>query len=381
MAIQPRGSTSFVTLTCRCGKTLRAKLDQVGTEIRCWSCRQMVMVPMPRERLRVAREFTDGFMAATEGPALVRIVAVAAGVTAGLCIPTAGLAVGVAVLALAAAVGYGPEIAEAAQIEEAPGAGRAAARLSLPGRALRWALGAALATGLALPLWAWHVGDGHPPRLDRPGLLILAATLVILPLANMAANGNGHRGAIGVRRLSRSLLRYPGAYLLALAIVPACLVLMEVGMVALFYVQGNLPFFILEFMPWKEQPIVYLGVPYFHSVDFRSYPVSKFAPLYSSGLARGYSFVASFPPSLSLDSRAGLGGAAMYIPESAYGPIRAFITLVMLTVLTAACSIQARWLGAIATFDRRRPGPVRRKAEAPADQAQLPGPTGPERNQ
>jgi len=351
MAIQSRGS-NFVPVTCRCGRSLRARLEQVGTEIRCWDCHQAVMVPMPRARLHVARELADNFAAATRGRALGRIVAASAVVTAGLCVPSAGLAVG-GLLLMLVATAHGPEIRRAAGVDDGPRPARGWA--TLPGTIARGCLGAALAAGVFYPIWVRHAGEGHPPHLDRPGLTIFLATWAILPIASQMANGNGLRGMLGPWRMLRLMLRFPLATAAALAIAPACFVLLEIGLASLFYVQGTFAFFTLEFMPLTEKPIVYQGIPYFQSLDFRTYPGSKFVPNYLLGLGRGFSFVGGFPPSLSIDSRAGFGSIAFYIPEEVYWVIRCFVTFMIFLVLLTASAVQARWLGAITAFEKRRP--------------------------
>ena len=351
MAIQSRGS-NFVAVTCRCGRSLRAKPEQIGTEIRCWDCHQPLLVPMPRGRLHVGRELGDGFAVATRGRSLAGIVAGSVVVTSGLLIPGMGLAVG-GVLFLLMATAYGPLIGRAVAVAEEP---RPAWRTAMiPGMIVRGCLGAAMAAGIYYPLWLRNAAGPQTPYLDRVGLAILLATLVILPIANLMASGDGRRGMLGPGKALRLMLRFPLPTIATLAIVPACLVALEIGLTSLFYLQGTFAYFTLDFMPMIEKPVAYQGVPYFRSIDFRSYPGLKFVPNYLLGLRRGLSFIGVFPPSLSIDNRAGYSSSALYMPERAYWGVRGCVTLVILVILLTAAAIQARWLGVITALEKKRP--------------------------
>jgi len=350
--VNPRQSATFVPVTCRCGRSLRAKLDQVGTEIRCWDCHQMVVVPMPRERLHVASELGDGFFDVIRGPELVRLLIAAAVATAALMIPAAGISVAGVVLFLYA-LAYGHEIRRVSGSGEGPWRGWKS--LLDPGSVLGALLAAAMAAGTVVPLWARHAGRGSSPHFDRAGLLIFAATWVFVPPAMLMVCGKGGAGMLGPRRSLRLMARFPLATSAALAIVPASLVLLELGLGVLFYIQGVLPFFTLEFMAMAERPVLYQGVPYFHSIDYRAFPQSRFLPIYFRGLSLGYSFVAAFPASLSLPTGAGLAASVVDLPGPIYTAGRALLTQTILTCLLASAGIQARWLGLITTLEKGRP--------------------------
>ncbi len=75
-------SSAFVVLPCSCGKSLRAKVEQIGTEVRCWSCHAMVLVPNPHEGQRVARELSDSALVVIKGPGLNAVLVGATIVTA-----------------------------------------------------------------------------------------------------------------------------------------------------------------------------------------------------------------------------------------------------------------------------------------------------------
>src|SRR4051812_27017296 len=91
-------NTSFIPVTCTCGRALRAKSDQVGTEIRCWDCQRMVPVAVPRDRQEISRDISHGFLGVIRGPGLRYVLAASLILTAALCIPWVGLIVGGLVL-------------------------------------------------------------------------------------------------------------------------------------------------------------------------------------------------------------------------------------------------------------------------------------------
>ncbi len=106
---------------------------------------------------------------------------------------------------------------------------------------------------------------------------------------------------------------------------------------------------------FKGEPVFYQGVLYFHLIDFRSYPQSFFIDAYLDGLRHGYSFAGAIPASLSLPTRVGLSGETI----SLYPPLdlvaRVLITMTVVTCVLASFAIQARWLGAIPSLEKRRP--------------------------
>src|SRR5580692_11568031 len=100
--VQNERSSAFVTVTCSCGRSLRAKFEQVGTEVRCWDCHKMVLVPNPHEGQRVARELSDSALIVIKGPDLNSVLVGGLILTVLLAIPYYGVWCSVIALTMAA---------------------------------------------------------------------------------------------------------------------------------------------------------------------------------------------------------------------------------------------------------------------------------------
>ncbi len=348
MATQ-RAISAFVPVTCRCGKTLRAKREQVGTEIRCWSCQRMVPVPRPREPLRVFRTLSDGALDVLRGSTMSWVVAGSGAVTLGLGVSRVGigLACGLLILGVAA---YGRSIRRTS--DPALGPGERWWRMLVPASIVAGVLGPLMVAGTIWPLWAHHAGYHQSPRLDRTGLGIVALAWLLAPLGIWLTSANGRDGRLRVREALGLTFRYPMAVFAALAIVPAGLVVLEAGLALLLYLQGNLAFFTLDFLPMPDDVLLYGGIPFFGTIDFRSIPAEQYVSKYVHCLGRGYSIVGAVPPSLSLMTRAEVSSSGIYLPEEMYAFGRFLATFAIVGWSLMAFAIQARWLGLIATLER-----------------------------
>ena len=129
----------------------------------------------------------------------------------------------------------------------------------------------------------------------------------------------------------------------------------EVGVGMVLYLQKNLPFFALDFVPNQPKMVLFEGVPSFYSVDYRNFPESRFISGYFDGLRAGYSFVGALPVSLSRPIRVGLDPRLIHLLPSVYYVVRMLMTFVIVTCLITGFGIQAMWLGAIAALDKKRP--------------------------
>src|SRR4051812_15473456 len=108
---------SLIQVPCICGRSLRAKPDQVGTDIRCWDCQRLVTVAVPRAKQKVARELSDGLLGVIQGPGMRTVLVAAAIVTPAFCIPKYGVVLAGVVLAFGAAF-YGEVIRRVSRVAE-----------------------------------------------------------------------------------------------------------------------------------------------------------------------------------------------------------------------------------------------------------------------
>ncbi len=339
-------NSAFVPFTCRCGRGLRAKREQVGTEVICWSCHEPMLVPEPHPGARIVREMFDGARTAIDGPSLRQFVGVSLALSAALTIPIVGL--GVASLALVfLAAAYGEATTRPIPT---PASDEAWSWRSIPRpRSILEGLACLLlVAGTVVPLWVLHIGPNRSPHLGRGGLAALGVAWFFLPMVMLLVYARRHSPPPGLRRLLGIVRRHPSALACALLVVPVGLVLTEAWLDFVFYVQGSLPFFALEHMPIPGKPAIYIGIPHYEAQDFRTLPQSKFIRAYFDGLREGYTFVGSMPPALSVPTRAGINPAVIRLVPYSYAVARFLLVALILTCILSAFSIQARWLGLLA---------------------------------
>jgi len=349
-------SPTVVSVACPCGRELRAKFNQVGTEICCWDCHQMVSVPEPGLNQKVARELSGGALVVIKGPGLISLIAASAITTAILAVPIAGTWCSVIALTLAASV-YGEIIHRVSR--GASGEPNPPWKSTLiPRSASKWILCALMALGTVCPLWIMNASVKQSPHLNWLGGLILAAMWIIWPMLMLANYGCDGDQPLGLKGCGKRLARHPLASFLAITVVPAVVVLLEVTLGLILYSVGSLPFFALDFMPMPripDAPVMIKDIPYYDSVDYRTHPESKFVDGYFRGLRCGYSFVGAIPASLAKQTHAGINTDVHGYTPLAYFVIRTLIVLALLILILMAFAIQARWLGAIPALDRRVP--------------------------
>jgi ribosomal protein S27E len=355
--VQNERSSAFVTVTCPCGRGLRAKFEQAGTEIRCWDCHKMILVPIPHPGQKVAKELSDGALTVIKGPGLHLVFAASAVVTAALAVPYYGVWCSAVVLIMGGSA-YGEIIRRVSrETDEGPGAGWLGTLL--PKSPWKFALCLLLAMGTVVPLWWLNAGPRQSPHFDRIGRAIVVSTWTFVPLLMLMAYGRtGEDAPLGPRRCLKIMAGHPFALFLALAVVPITMMLLEVTLALVFYIPGNLYFFALDYMPMpvidNQDPVMHNGVPHYNSIDFRGFPLFLYEKGYLDGLRHGYSFVGGFPASLSSRTRAGMDCEVIGLHEPLYLIARVFIVLVIVSCLLAALAVQARWLGSIPALDRRR---------------------------
>jgi hypothetical protein len=348
-------------VACSCGRSLRAKVEQIGTEVRCWDCHKMVLVLDPNQGQRVARELSDGALVVIKGPGLNSVLVGASLVTGLLAIPYVGVWCSAIALTLGASA-YGEimrQVSRGPTDEPEPGLRE---RL-LPGSIPKFVACSLMAFGTVVPLWWLNAGLHQSPHWDWIGRGIAALAWFAGPVLMLMLYARTDQDApLGFRRSLKLLVRHPIATALALAVVPFTLVLAEVCIGLIVFCAGNLPFFALDYMPMpllaptNEEALMYAGIAYYHMLDYRTYPVSMFYRGYFDGLRHGYSFAGAIPASLSMTTRAEMDaqeGIGLMWPF--YDVVRLLFVVGIVTSLLAAFAIQARWLGSIPALERKRP--------------------------
>jgi len=357
-------SSSFVMVTCVCGRSLRAKSDQVDQEIRCWDCHQMVRVRDPHQAQKVARELSDSARNVINGPDLASVIVGSLIGTLLFCIPFFGVWCAAVAFALFSST-YG-EIIHRTSHGSVRESGPGWIATLIPRSVVKFLLGTLMAVGTVLPIWYLNAAYHQSPHWDRIGLTIAFVTWVFIPLFMLIVfDRTDQKNPAAILSYVKIFVKHPLALILALAIVPVSLVVVELGWGLMFYLTGNLAFFSLEYMPTplivmgsNKYPAVMLsGIPYFQSSDYRTLPSSIFEMTYLENLRHGYSLVGAIPASLSMSTRNELNAAdAIGIFEPFYLIIRLFFTLTTLIFLLTAFSIQARWLGLVLRFERPKIG-------------------------
>jgi hypothetical protein len=370
---------------------VRARREQAGMTVRCWSCGGQVPVPYPRVTGRLARAFADAVRGTLRAETVGVVLGGAAVVTAALLVPGAGPWLALGLIGAAAVWGYGalvvgarPEApAGAGGPDGAPGepAGEGRAGRGVPGVVGRLLLGGAAAVALVAPLIARNGGHLLPPIEPVTGafrlmLLTLLGGLVV-PVALLATFAHDRRGRLPAGLALAALRRHKAATLAALLVVPLGLLLVE-GVVAFVAWDGDyLPILVADLFPTPRLEArddgMYAITRYDGAVG-EQHLVGGIGDLnraYACALRRGFTLVGEVPASLALGQMPRAASVAfldktplLYAVKPA--PYLAFRLLLSVMILTSAgllLAVQARWLGLIAALDPRRP-PVARLTPA-----------------
>jgi hypothetical protein len=313
----------------------------------------MVIVSMPRDRQKIGRELSEGLQGVVQGRMLRSILVIAAILTAALCIPSFGVIAGGVILTLGAAL-YGEMIRRVSRVDPDEVKPKWLSIL-FPRSLVKPILCVLMAAGTVVPLWGMNFGPSRSPHWSLLSALIATLAWILMPVAMLTAYGCDRHGRIGIKKSLILLTRQSFATVLALAIIPATLILLEILLGLALYIPGLLPFFALDYMPILGRAVFYQGIPFFHMIDFRNYPEDTFIEGYFSGLRHGYSLAAAIPASLSLSTRAGLNPDAIGFTPQLYGALRVLLTLAITTCLITGFAIQAIWIGAIASLEQKRP--------------------------
>jgi hypothetical protein len=365
-------SPQYIRLKCSCGRDLRARPEQAGSSITCWSCHASVPVPVPvapggwlARLLRVAaRQVLDAriFILLALGAVSVTLALslTALGVNFGprvlRTVPRPGVWAAALALGLAM-VGYGELLRRGCQGDWAP-----RPHVGIPARAWRAVLCLGIGVLLALPLITTTATESLP-HLTPKGLALGLAASLILPLVMLGTYfpEGTIRFRLGV--VVSTVRRHPRAVLASLLIVPLALPAIELLVFTLARITQTFSFMLFDLFPNHAGTRAYSLIPYYTPselrmtwIDFREASDTRLLGTYADSLGQGYTLFGAISSSLALNHSNGFFLGSINLNEKGYLAFRMFFTLVMVTCMLSALAIQARWLGLLSTIDARRSG-------------------------
>lgn len=348
----------FIQFPCPCGRTLRAREDQAGSAVKCWSCQAQVVVPRARNADRLARESLDSARRVLGAETFFMALFAAAVASGLLTIPRVGLALGFGFLAIG--VTRYVDILRQSGLRGTPDP--SATRLVTPlRRCLLW-LGRLAACLLALALWLapFLLRHGVMDRghvllgLAGPGLWALAfASILLVPLGIVCTTACDRHGALPARLALLSLGAHPVATAAALLIVPAGVVALEGATIATTMEQNWFNPTVADLFPMPGHETARFGKPPARLFDFVNTHTSEYFKIYESGLRRGYALASAIPASLPFGYHTQLSPFMINADHRIYLAVRVLFTALILTAMTSILAIQARWLGLIVSIDAR----------------------------
>ena len=336
-------------VTCPCGRALRARLDQAGTEIVCWDCRATVRVPIPAAPSGwVVRLMGIGAKQIFDARTCTFLVVGAAIVTIGAAVPTYGIA-GAAVALALIMTGYGELLRRGTR-----GDWSGRPDLDLAARLWRGLLCLGTAGALVLPLVAAS-RSGAAPRVTPIGLAIGAGLVAALPLLMLATYGLAGSPGTRAREIAAMVRRHPFAVLATLLMLPASLLAIETAVVVVLRVGGAFEFLALDLLPNPASVRHVFGTPYIGDVDYRMVVDGSIWSIYFDTIRHGYSLVGAIPASVVLDDVSNhFAPISVALSSGRYQTVRIVFTLLIAAGMLSVLAIQARWLGLLATMDVRR---------------------------
>jgi hypothetical protein len=365
-AMTPR----YLRLKCPCGRDLRARPEQAGSSITCWSCHASVPVPIPvapggwvsRVLRMTARQILEArtFTLLVVGAVLVTValtmasLGVSLGPAMGTWVPRpgvwgAGLALGLVM------VGYGELLRRGCQGDWTP-------RPHVSPVAKAWRTFICLGLGLALILPLIIASTGQtPPRITPTGMLIALGATMVLPLVMLGTYSPEGSVSDRVRLVFSLLKRHPMATLAALLVLPLSLPVIETLVFAATRLSSTFSFMLFDLFPSHQGIRTLGGIPYYAPgelrmkwMDFREASDSLILGSYLESLTQGYTLLGAIPASLAMDTSNGLYLGAINLNPTSYLAHRMFFTLMLVTGMLCALAVQARWLGLLSTIDSRR---------------------------
>lgn len=345
----------FIMVRCQCGRTLRAKWDQVGTDIQCWDCQAMVPIAVPKEQSRLLGAIGHAIGDLFRGPGGSRIVAGTFVLSVALMVPLVGLVLAGLLMAAGGIIYVAQVRADDPADLDRDSALLGALRRPSPGRVV---VGLGLTLGTILPLWLFGIGDRRSPHLNGLGLTLFLLTWSIGPIASVfhvrpSADDEPEPGVRWAEHFG-PLRLHPFATLAVLLIVPLGLVVCEAMLGGLFYLSRSLSLLVLDYMPRSGDLFYYRGYAFDGAVNYNDLPDVRFLADYGRGLRRGYTFVGAIPPSFTAPSRLGVETDSTLWNPTLYFLVRVGAILLTSLCLILSCAVQARCLNVLAHARSRR---------------------------
>ena len=373
MSIQAEGRSMAplsLHVKCPCGRELRARPEQAGLQITCWSCHATVPVPVPvapsgwvaRLLWMAARQILDARIITllSIGAVLVTLALslTSLGITLGpevrAWMPHPGVWAAAAALGLVM-VGYGELLRRGSQ-------GDWAARPAVGPLAMAWRALICLGAGTALVLPLIIAAEGQtPPRLTPAGLAVTLAAILALPLVMLATYLPFGSIIDRAKVIGSMMKRHPMAVLMTLLLLPLSLPALEALLIVVTRASSMLSFLLLDLFPPRDVIRVNFRIPYFAPselrmtwIDMRIASDSIVLGLYGDSLRSGYTLLGAIPASLALGTLNGYEPWVIGIGPTGYLVYRMVFTLVIVAGMLSVLAVQARWLGLLSTMDSRR---------------------------
>jgi hypothetical protein len=337
---------------CPCGRTLRARQEQAGSLIRCWSCRNRLPVPYPRIGGALARGWL-ACLRATLANAIVGPMLVAALVaTSMLLVPRVGI--WLAAVALMAACGYLVVILRRRGLDAGVDDDQEPSERELEPCGL--ALGLLAGLGLALPLVVRYGGLLPSRGAVGWGWFVALALIggIVTPMALMAATARDRWGFLGPRQALRGGIRHPMALILALAVLPMGLLLIEGTLVAATWLPGWFPTLTVDVLPPSARVADRTGHPQVERHEFEHAPAAAFVRIYGEGVWAGHPLIEAIPASLARGPATRISLEILGYDRTACYAVRIALGVLTTLMLLLLAALQAQGLGQIAALGARR---------------------------
>lgn len=332
-------SQRFLKIRCSCGRGLRASVEHMGSTVRCWECRRLVPVPVPRHPAQAARVLTVSVREMFGLQGLLGVVLGSVAFTGALLLPLPEPVLAALILA-ALVFAYGGVVRRWGL---AGSLGDRSEPISLRAYAAR----AAVTTAVALVLTnAWEFGRtwlGFEPGLFREAMAVITALAVVFPLAMLIVWAAPHP-----RQSLAAIARHPFATTLALMVVPLGLLAAEGLIFSVTSLQGWFSFYVLDLLPGSEELAPRYGIPSGGLYALAMFPHQNHLALYAHHLRQGLTLSMGLPASLLNPPHLVKLPWSIEMTEESYLAVRAAHTCLVAAVWLTALAIQARCLGLLA---------------------------------
>ncbi len=353
-AVDPRLTLpSYVSVKCRCGRSLRARPEQFGGEVRCWDCKNAVAVPMPKMGIRLRYGFVKSFQDIFLLRPSLFLIGLALLLTACMALPLTGPGVVFGMIALLGA-GYGDIVRRVSASESiAPALGGSRTKKAF---VVLWRsfLCVCLSAWIVIPIWwqPWMKGD--LPRFEPAYLAAAVFGWMVLPTMVLASFGQDRMGVLGIGRTVRLVIRHPFASLATLLLIPLGLILIEAILVGMLSYQGIFSTVLLDHFAMPGSPQVIMNIPFYDNIEYRHVPGADYYKHYASLLRQGYTLLSAIPASLNTGTLNQLNTeATIEYTATVYLVIREAYTFLINLIILAILAVQARWLGLLSAVEYR----------------------------